>query len=72
MQVQTSTVSAGAAAETMDVRFISGEAYEVAVRGHTVTVDQPAIRRRRHAPRRRRSCSWRRWPPVSPSTPAGT
>jgi uncharacterized OsmC-like protein len=25
----------------MDVRFVSGEAYEVAVRGHTVTVDQP-------------------------------
>ena len=42
MQVQTSTVSAGAGAETMDVRFISGEAYEVAVRGHTITVDQPA------------------------------
>ena len=41
MQVQASTVSAGAGVETMDVRFISGEAYEVAVRGHTVTVDQP-------------------------------
>ena len=42
MQVQTSVMSAGAPAETMDVRFISGEAYEVAVRGHTITVDQPA------------------------------
>jgi putative redox protein len=26
----------------MDVRFVSGEAYEVAVRGHRVLVDQPA------------------------------
>jgi putative redox protein len=42
MQVQTSVMSADAPAETMDVRFISGEAYEVAVRGHTITVDQPA------------------------------
>jgi uncharacterized OsmC-like protein len=28
--------------ESMDVRFASGEAYEVAVRGHRVLVDQPA------------------------------
>lgn len=28
-------------AEQMDVRFVSGEAYEVAVRGHRVLVDQP-------------------------------
>jgi putative redox protein len=27
--------------ELMDVRFVSGEAYEVAVRGHRVMVDQP-------------------------------
>jgi len=26
----------------MDVRFVAGEAYEVAVRGHRVVVDQPA------------------------------
>jgi uncharacterized OsmC-like protein len=29
-------------AELMDVRFLAGEAYEVAVRGHRVMVDQPA------------------------------
>ena len=40
MQVQTTVETAGA--ELMDVRFVSGEAYEVAVRGHRVTVDQPA------------------------------
>jgi putative redox protein len=28
--------------EVMNVRFTSGEAYEVMVRGHRVTVDQPA------------------------------
>ena len=26
----------------MDVRFVAGEAYEVAVRGHRIVVDQPA------------------------------
>lgn len=41
MQVQTSTAPTGTGAETMDVRFMSGEAYEVAVRGHTISVDQP-------------------------------
>jgi putative redox protein len=41
MQVQTTTVE-NAGAELMDVRFVSGEAYEVALRGHRVTVDQPA------------------------------
>jgi putative redox protein len=41
MQVQTNVMSTGVAAEMMDVRFISGEAYEVAVRGHLITVDQP-------------------------------
>ncbi|HET9138565.1 OsmC family protein [Actinophytocola sp.] len=40
MQVRTTVDTAGA--ELMDVRFVSGEAYEVAVRGHRVTVDQPA------------------------------
>lgn len=39
MQVQTTVETAGT--ELMDVRFVSGEAYEVAVRGHRVTVDQP-------------------------------
>jgi len=38
MQMHT-TVPTGA--ELMDVRFVSGEAYEVAVRGHRVMVDQP-------------------------------
>lgn len=40
MQVETTVETGGA--ELMDVRFVSGEAYEVAVRGHRVTVDQPA------------------------------
>jgi putative redox protein len=40
MQVQTTVETTGA--ELMDVRFVSGEAYEVAVRGHRVMVDQPA------------------------------
>ena len=40
MQVQTTVETAGT--ELMDVRFVSGEAYEVAVRGHRVLVDQPA------------------------------
>ena len=39
MQTQT-TVQTDA--ELMDVRFVSGEAYEVAVRGHRLMVDQPA------------------------------
>ena len=40
MQVQTT--AATASAELMDVRFVSGEAYEVTARGHRVMVDQPA------------------------------
>jgi uncharacterized OsmC-like protein len=40
VQVKTTVETAGA--ELMDVRFVSGEAYEVAVRGHRLTVDQPA------------------------------
>ena len=40
MQVQTTVETAGT--ELMDVRFVSGEAYEIAVRGHRVLVDQPA------------------------------
>lgn len=39
MQVQTTVETAGTS--LMDVRFVSGEAYEVAVRGHRVLVDQP-------------------------------
>lgn len=42
MQVQTNVMSADTAAQTMDIRFISGEMYEVAVRDHTITVDQPS------------------------------
>lgn len=41
-QVPTAAVLASAQdAERMDVRFVSGESYEVAVRGHRVLVDQP-------------------------------
>ncbi len=42
-QVQTTALlpSPGDIAQ-MDVRFVAGEAYEVAVRGHRVMVDQPA------------------------------
>jgi len=39
MQGQTTVQTAGT--ELMDVRFVAGEAYEVAVRGHRVIVDQP-------------------------------
>src|SRR5262245_18742175 len=42
MRVSTSVLSAGPAAQLMDVRFVAGEAYEVAVRDHRITVDQPA------------------------------
>ena len=43
-QVQTyATTPAGVAgAQQMDVRFESGECYEVSVRGHRLLVDQPA------------------------------
>jgi len=40
VQVQMTAATAGA--ELMDVRFVSGEAYEVSARGHRVMVDQPA------------------------------
>jgi uncharacterized OsmC-like protein len=39
--MQTKTI-VRTGAEVMDVRYVSGEAYEVAVRGHHVMVDQPA------------------------------
>lgn len=41
MAGQNSTGATVAATETMNVRFMAGEAYEVAVRGHTILVDQP-------------------------------
>jgi putative redox protein len=42
-QTQVAAMPAGAGdAQTMDVRFLSGEAYEVTVRGHRLVVDQPA------------------------------
>jgi putative redox protein len=42
-QVPSMTVAAATVnAHRMDVRFVAGESYEVAVRGHRVTVDQPA------------------------------
>jgi uncharacterized OsmC-like protein len=41
-QVQATALLASADAQDMDVRFVSGESYEVAVRGHRVLVDQPA------------------------------
>ena len=40
-QVAAPSASAGVG-QGMDVRFVAGEAYEVAVRGHRVVVDQPA------------------------------
>lgn len=42
MQAQTAVLPGVGDAERMDVRFQAGESYEVAVRGHRVTVDQPA------------------------------
>jgi putative redox protein len=42
-QTQVVTAPAGAgAAEELAVRFVAGESYAVAVRGHQVLVDQPA------------------------------
>jgi putative redox protein len=41
MQTTASLPGTGDIAQ-MDVRFVAGEAYEVAVRGHRVLVDQPA------------------------------
>ena len=40
-QVAAPPASAGVG-QGMDVRFVAGEAYEVAVRGHRLVVDQPA------------------------------
>ena len=42
MEIQTSVMSTVSLPQGMDVRFISGEAYDVTVRGHSVRVDQPA------------------------------
>ena len=42
-QASAAATLAGAGdAPQMDVRFVAGESYEVAVRGHRVLVDQPA------------------------------
>ena len=41
-QVQVAERPVGADANEMDVRYLSGESYEVSVRGHRVLVDQPA------------------------------
>jgi len=42
-QAQVVAPVAGAGdADTMDIRFVAGEAYEVTVRGHRFMVDQPA------------------------------
>ncbi len=42
-QVRATALLASAEdAQQMDVRFVAGESYEVAVRGHRVRVDQPA------------------------------
>ena len=42
-QVQTTALLPSTGnTQQMDVRFVAGEAYEVAVRGHRVLVDQPA------------------------------
>jgi putative redox protein len=40
-QVAAPSASAGDG-QRLDVRFVAGEAYEVAVRGHRLVVDQPA------------------------------
>lgn len=41
-QVQVAERPANEDVREMDVRFVAGEAYEVAVRGHRVLADQPA------------------------------
>ena len=41
-QAQVTERPAGTDAREMNVRFVSGESYEVSVRGHRVLVDQPA------------------------------
>jgi len=42
-QVQVAVPPAGTGdGQGMDVRYVAGEAYEVAVRGHRLVVDQPA------------------------------
>jgi uncharacterized OsmC-like protein len=41
-QVRASAGASEQDTERMDVRFVSGESYEVAVRGHRLLVDQPA------------------------------
>lgn len=42
-RVQATALWAGTGdAQQVDVRFVAGESYEVAVRGHRVLVDQPA------------------------------
>ncbi|HUY46755.1 MAG TPA: OsmC family protein [Streptosporangiaceae bacterium] len=38
----TALLSGAGDAQRMDIRFVAGESYEVAVRGHRVQVDQPA------------------------------
>lgn len=41
-QVQTTALLPGTAdTAQMDIRFVTGESYEIATRGHTVLVDQP-------------------------------
>lgn len=40
-QVQTTALATVEDAQQMGVRFVAGESYEVAVRGHRVLVDQP-------------------------------
>ena len=41
-QVQVTERPVGADAHGMDVRYVTGESYEVSVRGHRMLVDQPA------------------------------
>ena len=41
MEVLTKVIATGAPSAELDVHFVSGEAYEVAVRGHRICVDQP-------------------------------
>ncbi|MGO9083408.1 MAG: OsmC family protein [Streptosporangiaceae bacterium] len=41
-QTTATAAAATGTAERMDVRFVAGESYQTAIRGHVVLVDQPA------------------------------
>lgn len=65
-------LDSGGQPEAMSVDFLNGEQYAISVRGHAVLVDQPAeLGGDDNAPTPT-DCSWRPWPPASPSTPDGS